>query len=689
MGFIKQAANTEKLYEKGSNYELGQSIGMRGGMTGTNDDMSASNAVRQYKGVVQKCVRDIATGVAKHKLRVYKLDAKGNKIDVKEDHEFVKLVRKPNSESSEYDLAESTESYREILGEYLIAFNMTTSRNKPVEAFALRPDFMTVVPDSKGNIIAYEFNRADGKLIKFTPEEVMFDKTFNPFSNYRGLGTVQSAIRNIAIEDSASQYTKSFFDNSATPAGIVAVKGSQEGYTFGDSAHKKLKAKWLDEFKGSENAGKLAFLREAEVSYQQIGLGLDKVDMKVLRSMTKEDIYEAFGIPRIFAGDYGNMNYASAVIAKQIFAEMAILPRLIKRQQMWQKVADKFWPGEKLLVEYVNVVPEDDTRKLEVAKNGSTIGLTENEKRELVGYEPIPQGETVWRPMNLVEYNTKGVTKTVSFKKEAPIDEKAIVKAQKDNEAVRKESYRSGHEELQKQYEKIMLTTLRDYLKDQNEEVKSNLAPKKGLKDVMFDSKVEDAKMVGELTPIVTQLYVESGKLVVNFLGESDDFSPINTDVSDYIKEQIQKLAGDFNEQTKDQLLASLTEGYTSGDSVASIAKRIDKVYKEAGASGYAGKSGYRAERVARTEVIRANGRATQESYRQLGITQKQWMVNPGACDLCLPFDGRIVGTTQNFLQKGEEYLDASGVERSNTYEDVAHSPLHPQCRCTIIPVRV
>lgn len=687
MGFIAKAAAIQKVYEKGTNFELGQSLNLQNTLNNTPDDVSAATVLRKhYTGVVHTCVGIIAREVAKHEIKLFRVDAKGNKVQVA-DHDILKLINKPNKGQSEYDMAEATESYREMVGEYFIAFNMALGSNKPLEAYALRPDRFTLVPDSTGNLIAYEYNRPDGKIIKFEPFEVMHDKTFNPNNDYRGIGTIQAAIRNILIEDSASQYTKSFFENNATPAGIVAVKGSQEGYTFGDSAHKKLKQKWLDEYKGSSNAGKIAFLREAEVSYQQIGLGLDKIDMKILREMTEDSIYKAFGIPTIYVGDFGSMNYASAEVAERVFLKNAIVPRLIKRQQMWQRVLERFYPNDKLVFSYENIVPEDHTRKLEIAKNGSIIGLTENEKRELVGYEQIPQGETVWRPMNLVEYTTKGATRKVMFKKAEAIDETAIVKAHKENEHIRKESYRSSHEALQKRYEEIAMSEMKSFLSDQNARVKENLAPKKGLKEIMFNKTEEDKQLENTLTPIVTQLYVETGALVINFLGQQDDFTPLNTDVTDYITQQVKKLAGAFNEQTQDQLLATLTEGFTEGDSVAAIAKRIDKVYQEAGAFGYDGKNGYRAERVARTEIIRSNNHAAQESYRQLGVTRKEWFSNPGACPQCVAMDGRTVGITQNFLQKGEQYLDADGKEHTNSYENVAHAPLHSNCRCTIISV--
>lgn len=277
--------------------------------------------------------------------------------------------------------------------------------------------------------------------------------------------------------------------------------------------------------------------------------------------------------------------------------------------------------------------------------------------------------------------------KKLKFKVKAepePVDEGAIVKAHQKDERVMKESYRSKQEALQDKYDKKIKQAIDDFLKDQRKTVKENLAPKKALKDLLFNKQEEDKKLASKVRPLTIALYADSAELVLEFIGLEDEFNPISTEVDDYIKEQSNKVAANFNEQTRDELVETLSEAYTDGLSTAQIAKRIDSVYAKAGL----GKDGYRSERVARTEAIRSNNHATQETYKQLGTINKEWFTNPGACSLCAPFDGRIVGVAQNFLMKGEEYLDADGKARTNNYEDVQHPPLHPQCRCVILPVR-
>ncbi len=77
-----------------------------------------------------------------------------------------------------------------------------------------------------------------------------------------------------------------------------------------------------------------------------------------------------------------------------------------------------------------------------------------------------------------------------------------------------------------------------------------------------------------------------------------------------------------------------------------------------------------RATLIARTEASYANGRATVQAYESRGISKKQWLSSGEADDDCADLDGKIVDVGDTF---------------SNG--DMA-PPAHPQCRCTLLPVR-
>jgi SPP1 gp7 family putative phage head morphogenesis protein len=78
-----------------------------------------------------------------------------------------------------------------------------------------------------------------------------------------------------------------------------------------------------------------------------------------------------------------------------------------------------------------------------------------------------------------------------------------------------------------------------------------------------------------------------------------------------------------------------------------------------------------RADTIARTETAYADVQGNMDAYRESGmVEQKQWIVGDECCDDCEMLDGEIVGID-------EDFPDGAGDS----------PPLHPNCRCDVIPV--
>lgn len=69
----------------------------------------------------------------------------------------------------------------------------------------------------------------------------------------------------------------------------------------------------------------------------------------------------------------------------------------------------------------------------------------------------------------------------------------------------------------------------------------------------------------------------------------------------------------------------------------------------------------YAAERIARTEMARAQNQAQLDSFEANGIDKVIWVSEPGACDICKPRD-----------------------DQSYKREEVPDLPAHPNCRCAL-----
>jgi uncharacterized protein with gpF-like domain len=83
-----------------------------------------------------------------------------------------------------------------------------------------------------------------------------------------------------------------------------------------------------------------------------------------------------------------------------------------------------------------------------------------------------------------------------------------------------------------------------------------------------------------------------------------------------------QRIQGLVNDETIEQLRDQLAQGIRAGEGALLLAKRVESVFDAA--------KGYRAVRIARTEVLRSSNFAIYEAYRQSGVVdKKQWVSTP------------------------------------------------------------
>ena len=117
-------------------------------------------------------------------------------------------------------------------------------------------------------------------------------------------------------------------------------------------------------------------------------------------------------------------------------------------------------------------------------------------------------------------------------------------------------------------------------------------------------------------------------------------------------------LAKLINTTTMEAIRAALAEGFSAGESIAQLSKRLESYFTD--------NAKYRAEMVSRTEVIAASNEGALHRYEIEGIDKSEFYPSPDACEVCLEIAQNPIYVTK----------DASGV-----------IPVHPFCRCVWLPV--
>ena len=112
------------------------------------------------------------------------------------------------------------------------------------------------------------------------------------------------------------------------------------------------------------------------------------------------------------------------------------------------------------------------------------------------------------------------------------------------------------------------------------------------------------------------------------------------------------------------------------------IKKELVKVFDEL--------QGRRLETIVRTEAIRFGTYAEQSAREQSWVVKsKQWRtaIDERVCEHCGKMHGKKVALQEDFFKKGSVMIGNNGGKLKLEYENVVGSPLHPNCRCDMIPL--
>lgn len=715
--------------------------GFMGGKFGT--DAESRNKLSSYKGIVYACVSLIGEsmgGQYEPQLKV----RKGDHFDILDDHPLLALLRNPsgNNEAeplSRFDLFEATASFIALQGEcywYMVPGRIS---GEPKEIVILRPDKVGIDIDDYGNVNGYFIRRMTGDPIPLDVEEVLHFKMFNPKNPYHGMSPIDAGEDEIATDQHAKTFTRNFFRNNAGLSGVLNVKGEVTKNAF-----QKFVRAWRDKYEGVDNAGKVAIVRDSEANFTKVGLGLNELDMKALRDMSKDDVRMLYKVPKPLLGDAdgAGLGRGNVETLEYIFAKYNLDPKMVRFDAVLQFALKRYWGDTTTVVDHVNIIPADKEHELAEKDKAVDRWKTRNEIREEDGLDSVDGGDEL--RANISTYAiSDDLAEPEPDDEETPPEEDpdteedddtteesekaigvgfwgykiirtesgrlALVRIKSDGESSKKkdkneattssslnenkkENFRLSLMRNQTKYEKKYRKQVLPILEAQEREAIKNLEAKAGEKaltkdfdEKLFDDEKADKAFEDELTPVLEATVATQGALALIYAGEEEKEFKVTQSLLRIIQDNTAKMAKNFNDETLDRLNRTLAEGVTNGESLSKLKKRVEVVYQKA--------RGYRALRIARTETLKASNDATAEAYEQTGyVKEKKWYANPGHCPQCEAFDGKSITLKSSFLAQGESYTytDEEGNEKSveNSYDSVDNPPLHPSCRCTIIPVR-
>lgn len=702
----------------------------------------AADFLNAYSSWVYTCVNAIAQAVADINLHLYQRTfSKNNKevtIDEVMEHEALSLLSHVNQFQTGYQLIEITQIYLELTGEaYWVKLRSTD--NKPNELWALRPDWVSVVKDRKKFISGYKYSplgTGDKDAVIIPVEDMIPFKYPNPTNPYRGKGAVQAAAMAIDTDLFSADWNRNFFFNSAVPYMIMRTKKKPQKEILD-----KFVRQWEAKYQGKANSHKIALLTGEWEEPFVFGNKFKEMDFIEQRRLMRDEILATFRVGKSTLNITEDVNRANAEASNINFMERVITPKMKRLVAHLNEFYLTEWiEGENkdLFFDFEDPAPQDTELNLKIYENAKNYWMTPNEIREKENLPPLKGGDIIPVPFTLQPLEDLGQTVVESIKnffsgKKAetrggvmvlegdgkgaprkfmmPIPARRLQQFKKDKlaEAVRADLYKlvkqtiikmnddNGKEKSKSElkgagwdkqkrdsywdsmvaktdvFEKKFRDKVAALFSDQEEVVLGKVEQlkyyatnrKKGKEsNFLFDIVKENKRWKKILSPVIRAIVQDKGDEVLRDLGIDVGLDTGQQAAQLFLSVEGLAFIKDVNEHTRERLKAELAEGIGKEEGIPDLKKRVEKVFDVA--------KGSRAQTIARTETIRSTNFAAEEAFKQSDIVEgKEWLTakDERVDDECATLDGETVELKDSFI-KGVEF-----------------PPLHPNCRCTLIPI--
>lgn len=341
--------------------------------------------------IVYRSVRMIAEAASSVPLLLYEGDAELSQ------HPLLDLISRPGPEQTSADLFEAW------YGHLLVAGNAYAEAvvvgDEVRELYVLRPDRMKVVPGTDGWPEAYEYS-ADGRTVRFQQgpqggiRPILHVRLFHPTNDHYGMSPIEAAATSIDIHNEAARWNKALLDNAARPSGAL-VYAARDGHLTGEQ-YDRLKAEFEGGFQGAKHAGR-PLLLEGGLDWKPLSLSPKDMDFIEAKNTAAREIALAMGVPPMLLGIPGDNTYSNYQEANRSFWRQTVLPlvhRTAKALSAWLSPA--FGGGLELRADLDQIEALSTEREALWARVERSSFLTQNEKRAVVGYGPMPSDEPTY-----------------------------------------------------------------------------------------------------------------------------------------------------------------------------------------------------------------------------------------------------------------------------------------------------
>lgn len=685
--------------------------------------------------VIYSAVMFKAKAIARARLRAYSGD-NDNPVRVEAAHPLAQLVARPNPSQSWLEFQQQREVFLNIAGNSYTWLDRPARNALPTALYNLRPDRMTIVPDTNG-VKGFLYTPQSGSprdRMPFLPQDVIHVKFPNPGDPLEGYGYGLSPLAPMAqsgdVDNAVTGFLKQFIDRGAMLSGIIKTKVPVD-----DDGIARIKQRWREQYGGAENWGDVGVL-DMDADYQRIGLTFKEMDFDTLDARNESRMLGPFGVPPILIGTRLGLQratFSNAEEARKACWEDTLLPEmeLFAADDSYYLKADdgafvRYDTSEVPSLQQ-NVIPLIDAAyklfqmgtprnqavaavglKLADAPGGDQAYLpatyvrvgaatpitptsgdngdnASNDTRD-GGASPPQSAALAWRPTTPALASIGGSV-TSSLKAQGWSEEaKAQLWAKADKLA-------TDHEDaFRKEAAAQFKLDQREVLALVGDAKRKSLTRKAAIQweDLLPDVKqtLADAgrRWQEQFVPLIKGVVADAADHWQAEAGLSFDVR--NLEAEQWFIDYTAKFSTPITDTSEREIAAILQQGQSDGWSVGQMQTTLTQLFQQwidgsTDAADFAGERlpPWRAEAIARTETMRAYNAGSTEIYRDNGVEQREWLatLDNRTRDDHAAADGQIVGIDELF-SVGDEDLDYPGDPSGSPENTIA-------CRCSTAPI--
>ena len=617
---------------------------------------------------VHACVRVISEDVAALPLHVYRRLDGGGKQRATEHPLYELLHNRPNPEMSAVSFKEA-----------LMVNALLSGNGYAFIEFDRGGRVKSLYPMLSGEVTPYRTSMGELRY-RAGGEDLRAAEVFHlpglGFDGLMGMSPIAYARETIGLGMAAERYGEKFFRTGTHIGGVISVKDE-----LSEDQFNRLKSQFSGMFRGLQNAHGVPLL-EGGATYTQLGIPPEDAQFLETRKYQRSEIAAIYRVPPHMIGDLERATFSNIEQQDLAYLQRTLLPWLVRTEQ---EAHAKLLQGDDkkhycIEADTANFMRGETTSRMQSYSTAIMSGImTPNEARERENLNPVPGGDDIMLPLNMMQASQKlqageekAPARSLRFRHFIPGGERRAVRS--SNAAAQLEwlgvsgeifdRLESGfHQWLSRQADDIQRMADEILTERAGSIAGEARAVKMGDKN----------RLLRSINDYYEQLAQDGAKDLADAI-EAGEF-PGWRDVNDALKQiarstwrqvsselkgeappegwcrgYLQRYRTDMSERLCRANESALTKALqVEGEDDAQLHRRLSDMLaqwrrKETGQ--------WRCGNMARTEIAMMRNEAKIAAYRRAGYASK-WRSAPGCCLICTRMNGQTITTLKPPLHKG------------------------------------